>query len=61
MQYHTYRTDNSNLNIALNKIMQNVDKTHPLLLTGNNLQWHNNKTISIESKTDKTTKNAQGK
>ena len=49
------------MNIALNKIMQNVNKTHTLLLTRNSLQWHNNKTISIESKTDKTTKNAQGK
>ena len=49
------------MNIALNKIMQNVNKTHTLLLTGNNLQWHNSKTISIERKTDKTTKNAQGK
>ena len=49
------------MNIALNKIMQNVNKTHYFLLTGNNLQWHNSKTISIESKTDKTTKNAQGK
>ena len=49
------------MNIALNKIMQNVNKTHTLLLTGNNLQWHKSKTISIETKTDKTTKNAQGK
>ena len=49
------------MNIALNKIMQNVNKMHTLLLTRNSLQWHNNNTISIERKTDKTTKNAQGK
>ena len=49
------------MNIALNKIMQNVNKTHTLLLTGNNLQWSNSKTICLEIKTDKTTKNAQGK
>ena len=49
------------MNIALNKIMQNVNKMHTLLLTGNSLQWHNRKTISIERKMDKTTKNAQGK
>ena len=49
------------MNIALNKIMQNVNKMHTLLLTGNNLQWHNSNTISIESKTEKTTKNTQGK
>ena len=49
------------MNRALNKIMQNVNKMHTLLLTGNSLQWHNSKTITIESKTDKTTTNAQGK
>ena len=49
------------MNIALNKIMQNVNKMHTLLLTRNSLQWNNIKTISIESKTNKTTKNAQGK